>query len=159
VGVVCIDAEVFVRFIDKIGPELLFIIGILVIVAYVVVKAIPMIKELQIKAIDAKHEIEMRTLDQNEEREKRKQVELEKNIEAERSQIQVMTTQNDLLRSISTSNDAMTTQMAILNKYITDSNHEIEEVSDTVESTNRMVSDIHKLVVKKGRPLNDTSRD
>ena len=141
--------DVFARFIDKMAGELVFVIGILCIIAYVAIKAIPMFKELQIQKYNLRHDEEMRRLDIEDRRESRKTEEWQREDERDRARTEVIASQNDILSNIVRSNEAMTLQMATLNTSLDDSKYRSRALSETVNDTNHMVSEIHTAIVTK----------
>lgn len=150
------NEDVFVRFIDKLGPELLFCIGILVILGYITVKAIPMVKEIRLEQIKAKNELDKERLELDRQREANAAEAAKKEDERDRARTEVIGTQNDILSNIVRSNEAMTVQMASLNSSLLDSKdrsrmlgEKVADTNDKVTETNLMVREIHSIVKKE----------
>lgn len=141
--------DVIIKFIEGIGPELLFCIGFLVILAYVVVKSIPMVKEIRLKKLDHESEIENKKLDLDQKREAREAEEAEREDERNRDRIRVIGQQNEILSALVRSNDALTIQMATLNASLEDSKDRSRVLAGTVKDTNGLVHDIHEVIMKK----------
>lgn len=150
------NEDVFVRFIDKLGPELLFCIGILVILGYITVKAIPMVKEIRLEQIKAKKDLDKERLELDRQREANAAEAAKKEDERDRARTEVIGTQNDILSNIVRSNEAMTVQMASLNSSLLDSKdrsrilgEKVADTNDKVTETNLMVREIHSIVKKE----------
>lgn len=150
------NEDVFVRFVDKLGPELLFCIGILVILGYITVKAIPMVKEIRLQQIKAKNELDKERLELDRQREANAAEAAKKEDERDRARTEVIGTQNDILSNIVRSNEAMTVQMASLNSSLLDSKdrsrilgEKVADTNDKVTETNLMVREIHSIVKKE----------
>lgn len=140
--------DVMIKFIEGIGPEFLFCIGFLVILAYVVVKAIPMFKEIRLKKIEHDVDIDNKKLELEQKREARKADESQREDDRNLDRIRVIGQQNEILSALVRSNDAMTVQMATLNASIEDSKDRSRALVGTVKDTNGMVHDIHKIIMK-----------
>lgn len=149
--------RVLTHFIDKMGVELLFVIGLLVIFAYVAVKAFPMIKSFGQEKIDNAHEVEMRRLDMEDAREKRKADEFEKQTELDRKRTEVIGQQNEILNRLSATNEAQTLQMASLSASLEDSKNRSKDLDNVVKDTNSMVKDIHAIVMQDNNRYNKRS--
>lgn len=148
--------DVFIRFIDRMGTELLFCIGIIAILAYIAVKAIPIARDIRLKQIEYKMEVDKERLEIDRQREINAVEAAKKEDERDRARTEVIGTQNNILSNIVRSNEAMTLQMSSLNTSLMDSKDRSkilgETVNDTnkkVTDTNRMVSEIRDTIIKK----------
>lgn len=148
--------DVFIRFIDRMGTELLFCIGIIAILAYIAVKAIPIARDIRLKQIEYKMEVDRERLEIDRQREINAVEAAKKEAERDRARTEVIGTQNNILSNIVRSNEAMTLQMSSLNTSLIDSKDRSkilgETVNDTnkkVTDTNRMVSEIRDTIIKK----------
>lgn len=138
--------DILIRFIDKMGTELLFCIGIIAILAYTVVHAIPMIKEIRIKQIEAKSEDAKNKLEFEREREIQRAQEAQREDERDRARTDVIATQNDIFTNLIRSNEAMTIQISALITALTDSKDRSKILGDTVKDTNTKVTDTNSMV-------------
>lgn len=133
--------EAFVRFVDKMGPELLFCIGILVILAYVVIKAIPIFKDISLKKIETKNELDKERLEFDRQREANSVEAVKKEDERDRARTEVIATQNEIITNLVRSNEAMTIQLSSLNSSLLDSKDRSRSLGETVQDTNKKVTD------------------
>lgn len=138
--------DILIRFIDKMGTEFLFCIGIIAILAYTVVHAIPIVKEIRIKQIDAKSEEAKNKLEFEREREKQRAEEARREDERDRARTDVIATQNDIFTNVIHSNEAMTIQLSALITALTDSKDRSRILGDTVKDTNNIVTDTNGMV-------------
>lgn len=138
--------DILIRFIDKMGTEFLFCIGIIAILAYTVVHAIPMIKEIRIKQIEAKSEDAKNKLEFEREREIQRAQEAQREDERDRARTDVIATQNDIFTNLIRSNEAMTIQISALITALTDSKDRSKILGDTVKDTNTKVTDTNSMV-------------
>lgn len=141
--------DALVHFIDKMGVELLFVIGLLVILAYIAVKTIPAYKELKSKKIDVDKAIAEKQLEIESAREIRKADEHTKDLERDRARTEQIAQQNVILESMSRGFEAQQIQLTALTTALEDSKTNSRSMGETVEDTNHMVSDIHRIVVGK----------
>lgn len=133
--------EAFIKFIDKMGTEFLFCIGILVILAYVVVKAIPIFKDISLTKISTKNELDKERLEFDRQRESNAIEAVKKEDERDRARTEVIATQNEIITNLVRSNEAMTVQLASLNSSLLDSKDRSRILGDTVNDTNKKVTD------------------
>lgn len=140
------DNEALIRFIDKLGPEFLFCIGILVILAYIAIKSIPMLKEIRLEQIKAKNELDKERLEFDRQREANAAELANKEDERDRERTKVIATQNDILTTLVRGNEAMTVQMASLNSSLLDSKDRSRSLGETVQDTNKKVTDTNRMV-------------
>lgn len=129
-------------------PEFVFVIGVLVILAYVVVKALPMLENLKSKKIESEHEIEMKKIENEQQREARKADEFQKELEINRARTEVIGKQNEIIESLVRAADSQTIQMAGLMASIEESKTRSRSMGDTIKDTNSKVSEIHTMIVK-----------
>lgn len=143
--------DVMFRFIDKMGPELLFCIGMLVIIAYIAVKAIPMLKELRIIKIEHDSEVNMKTLHIKEMQEQRMAEDAKREDERDRARTEVIGKQNEIQTNLARTIEGQSIQMAALVASLEESKQRSRAVGDTVMDTNHKVSEIHTMIVKATR--------
>lgn len=136
------------RFIDKMGPELLFCVGILIIIAYVVVKAVPMVRDIRLKQIETKNELDKERLELDRIRENNANENAKKEDERDRARTEVIATQNDILTNLVRGNEAMTIQLASLNASLIDSKDRSKGLGETLEDTNKKVTDNHRMIAE-----------
>lgn len=139
------------NYIDKLGgkgPEFLLTIGIILILAYVAVKAIPMIKDLRMRKIDHDAEFQMKRLEIEEMREKRKAEEVMREDERDRARTEVIGKQNEIQANLVRSNDGMAIQFAALQAALEESKSRSRLVGDQINEIDTKVSEIHTVVVK-----------
>lgn len=141
--------EAVVHFVDKMGVELLFVIGILVIFAYLVIKMIPIFKDIRVTQIKSREDIEMAQIKQENEREMRKSEEFKKEDERDRARTEVLAKQNEIISSLCQNNEAMTIQMASLASSLESSKSRSIANEKVLERTYNMVSDIHNKIIHK----------
>lgn len=140
--------DVTIRFIDKMGPELLFCIGMLIIIAYIAVKAIPTLKELRILKIDHDAEVAMKNLHIKELHEQRMAEDAKREDERDRARTEVIGKQNEIQTNLARTIEGQSIQMAALVASLEESKQRSRAVGDTVMDTNHMVSEIHTMIVK-----------
>lgn len=134
--------NVLIHFMDNLAPELLFTIGILVILAYIAVKAIPILKDLRIASIDADKECKLKQLDFEERQAKIKADDAANATRVTQEQNKVIAQQNNILSSLVRTNDAVQVQLATLNTSLIDSKKRSQDMGDTVEQICSDVKDI-----------------
>lgn len=143
------ESPVFNKYIEALdSPLFLFVIGILAILAYVVIKVIPMVKELRLKKIECELEIKMRTLEQNDAREKRKADEFQQELQRDKERTEVIGKQNEILEHLARSHDNDAVQMSALIASLEESKTRSRELGATVKDTNNKVSEIHTIIMK-----------
>lgn len=139
------------HYIDRLGgsgPEFLLTIGVILILAYVAVKAIPMIKDLRLRKIDHDAEFEMKRLEIEEMREKRKAEEAMREDERDRARTEVIGKQNEIQANLVRSNDGMAIQFAALQAALEESKSRSRLVGDQINSIDTKINEIHTVVVK-----------
>lgn len=152
--------DVVNHFIDKVGPELLFVIGLLVIFAYVSVKSIPMLKEIKLERIKSDHDLAEQRLSIDKQREARKAEEMQEDIEAERARAEQRAEQNKILESVSRAMENLSMQTTALVTTVTDSKEQsrvmgstVMDTNKTAQDTNKVVHDTHQLVLDLNEAL------
>lgn len=129
-------------------PEFVLVIGILVILAYVAVKALPMFESIRLKKIERDTEIEMKKIENEQKREERKANEFQKELELNRQRTEVIGKQNEILEGLTRAANSQTLQMAGLMASIEESKVRSRSMGDTIKDTNCKVSEIHTMIVK-----------
>lgn len=141
--------SVFEKYITGLqAPELVFCIGIIVILAYVSVKAIPTIKEIKLRRIESDKELAMQKIEFDQQRETRKAEEFREELARDRARTEVIGRQNEIQEALTRSIDSQTIQMASLIAGLDESKNRSRVMSETVEDTNSKVSEIHTMIVK-----------
>lgn len=130
------------------NPEFVFVIGILIILAYVAVKALPMLESIRLTKLENEKNIETMKLEHEQRREERKTNEFQKELELNRQRTEVIGKQNEILESLTRSADSQTLQMAGLMAAIEESKIRSRNMGDTINDTNSKVSEIHTMIVK-----------
>jgi len=143
--------DVMIHFIDKMGVELLFVIGILVILAYISIKTIPAYKELKVKKIEIDKEIAEKQLDLETQREVRKSDEHAKDLEQDRSRTEQIARQTVILENMSRGFEAQQVQLAALTNALEADQGNTKSIGEVVNDTNRLVTDIHRAVIDSQR--------
>lgn len=139
------------HFIDKMGVELLFVIGLLVILAYVAVKSIPAYEELHLERIKSDHSIAEQRLDIDKQREARKAQEAEQEIKIQRDRTEQIASQNVILDSVARTMENLSAQTTTLITTINDSKDRSKSMNATVLDTNSVAHDTNKMI----RHIND----
>lgn len=137
--------SVLIHFIDKMGVELLFVIGVLIILTYIAIKAIPMFKELRIKKLDNEQVLAEKKLVIDETREKRKAEEHQQDLERDQARTEAIAAQNEILTTLARGFEAQQIQLATLTTALEDSKTHSRSLGETVDDTNQVVHDIFKI--------------
>lgn len=132
-------------------PELLFVIGILLILAYVAIKSLPMVKELKMRKLDHDAEIELQKIENDRMREERKAKEFQQEMERDRARTEVIGKQNEIQDTLARSIEGQSIQMATLISSLEESKIRSRTMSDKVMDTNTKVNEIHTMIVKAGK--------
>ena len=140
--------NVMIHFIDKMGVELLFVIGLLIILAYIAIKAIPAVKELRAKSIEVDKEIAEKQLELESQREKRRSEERTKDLERDRTRTEQIAQQNIILENMSRGFETQQIQLTALTTALEDSKANSRNMSETVDHTDQLVTEIHHVIVK-----------
>lgn len=140
-------------------PNLIFVLGILVILAGVAIKAIPMWRDLRQKKLDADTELRKQQLDSDakfrqaeidieRDRELRKMEEAKQRHEREKENAAIMSRSVDAQERSTIAINESTAQMAILAAKLEMSQQGSMSMRDTVDDMAVEVHDIHLAVVK-----------
>lgn len=132
-------------------PELLFVIGILLILAYVAIKSLPMVKEIKMRKLDHDAEIELQKIENDRMREERKAKEFQQEMERDRARTEVIGKQNEIQDTLARSIEGQSIQMATLISSLEESKIRSRTMSDKVMDTNTKVNEIHAMIVKVGK--------
>lgn len=133
----------YVHFIDSLGangPMWLFCIGLLTIIAFVVIKALP-----------TWHDIQMRRLELDGRAEDRKANELKMRNEREMEMASNNARMIDAMHDTADSNRAIATAMSTLSTDINISRGNSAQMGSAVSETHDMVGDIHAVIVQGKR--------
>lgn len=141
--------EVVNHYIESLNtPAFLFVIGVLVILAFVVVQAIPKIENFKTLKLQIEKEIEMKKIEQEQRREERKAQEFKDELARDRARTEVIGKQNEILEGLTRSADSQTLQMSALMAQLEESKIRSRAMGDTIKDTNCKVSEIHTMIVK-----------
>lgn len=120
------------------GPVWLFVIGVLCIMAFVAIKAMPFWQE-----------VKSRQLDIEAEREKRKAEEAHMRDERDRENAAIAARQVDAQERSTAAINGISAQMAVLSGRLETSQHGSQHMGDTVETMAAQVNEIHGAVLKR----------
>lgn len=132
-------------------PELLFVIGILLILAYVAIKSLPMVKEIKMRKLDHDAEIELQKIENDRMREERKAKEFQQEMERDRARTEVIGKQNEIQDTLARSIEGQSIQMATLISSLEESKIRSRDMNNKVTDTNAKVNEIHTMIVKAGK--------
>ena len=118
------------------GPMWLFVIGVLLILAAVVVKVLPVYRETKLKRIEIEAE-----------REKRKAEEARMRDERERERTAIAAKQVEAQNNSTAAMNAMTAQMSVLTAGIDESKYRSREMGAAMGAMATQVDEIHDAVV------------
>ncbi|WP_303202837.1 hypothetical protein [Raoultibacter timonensis] len=122
------------------GPMWLFVIGVLLILAAVVVKVLPVYRETKLKRIEIEAE-----------REKRKAEEARMQNERERERTAIAAKQVEAQNNSTAAMNAMTAQMSVLTAGIDESKYRSREMGAAMGAMATQVDEIHGAVVGQCR--------
>lgn len=143
--------SVFHKYIDTLGsPWFLFVIGILVIFAYIAIKTIPMIEKIRLKKIECDSENHRLSIEQEGRREQRKAEEFQQELQRDKERTEVIGKQNEILEHLARTHENQSTQIAAMLAALEESKARSREMGDTVKDTNTKVSEIHTIIMNVG---------
>lgn len=129
-------------------PNLIFVLGILVILAFVAIKVIPMWQKLKQTQIDNDAKFRQAQVDIERDRELRKMEESKQRFEREKENAAIMSRSVDAQERSTIAINESTAQMAILAAKLEMSQQGSLSMRDTVDDMAVEVHDIHLAVVK-----------
>ncbi len=129
-------------------PNLIFVLGILVILAFVAIKVIPMWQKLKQTQIDNDAKFRQAQVDIERDRELRKMEESKQRFEREKENAAIMSRSVDAQERSTIAINESTAQMAILAAKLEMSQQGSLSMRDTVDGMAVEVHDIHQAVVK-----------
>lgn len=129
-------------------PNLIFVLGILVILAFVAIKVIPMWQKLKQTQIDNDAKFRQAQIDIERDRELRKMEESKQRHEREKENAAIMSRSVDAQERSTIAINESTAQMAILAAKLEMSQQGSLSMRDTVDDMAVEVHDIHLAVVK-----------
>lgn len=129
-------------------PNLIFVLGILVILAFVAIKVIPMWQKLKQTQIDNDAKFRQAQVDIERDRELRKMEESKQRFEREKENAAIMSRSVDAQERSTIAINESTAQMAILAAKLEMSQQGSLSMRDTVDGMAVEVHDIHRAVVK-----------
>ncbi len=129
-------------------PNLIFVLGILVILAFVAIKVIPMWQKLKQTQIDNDAKFRQAQVDIERDRELRKMEESKQRFEREKENAAIMSRSVDAQERSTIAINESTAQMAILAAKLEMSQQGSLSMRDTVDGMAVEVHDIHLAVVK-----------
>lgn len=118
------------------GPEWLFAIGVLLILAGVTVKAVPMVRDYKLKQLEIAQE-----------REKRKADEARMRDERDRENTAISARQVDAQERSTAAMNAMTAQMAVMDSRLEASQHRSRQMGEQLDDMAGKVDEIHHEIV------------
>lgn len=128
-------------------PNLIFVLGILVILAFVAIKVIPMWQKLKQTQIDNDAKFRQAQVDIERDRELRKMEESKQRFEREKENAAIMSRSVDAQERSTIAINESTAQMAILAAKLEMSQQGSLSMRDTVDGMAVEVHDIHQAVV------------
>nr|DAV56318.1 MAG TPA: hypothetical protein [Caudoviricetes sp.] len=137
------------------APELLAVIGIVAIIAYVAVKSIPMMKELRTANQQNDYDLKLKELDLEQRREDRMAEEASRHDENERERIRSIGVQNQLLAGLQSTIETVAGQQALNNASLSESKDRSRELGRTVSDTNMKVTELHNVLLRKSTDNTD----
>lgn len=140
-------AVTFVEALGRLGEGFLFAIGILVILAGVAIKAMPMVDGWQNRRIDIEEQREKRKSDEAEARAQRdrERSEMEGRWLAQYEHATHVQEQSNVVV------EGMREQTMLLNQTLTDSKNRSQQMSQTVETVSQQVQEIHQEIFDKDK--------
>ncbi len=129
-------------------PNLIFVLGILVILAFVAIKVIPMWQKLKQTQIDNDAKFRQAQVDIERDRELRKMEESKQRFEREKENAAIMSRSVDAQERSTIAINESTAQMAVLATKLEMSQQGSLSMRDTVDDMAVEVHDIHLAVVK-----------
>lgn len=119
------------------GPAYTLAIGLIAILAWIAVKAMPFMREIQMKKLELEASREARKANEAQQLHER---------ERERSELTAR-----MIESQNRSNEVMeglTTQIAVMNTSLEESKHRSRDMGHTVSTAAEQIKEIHTVVVK-----------
>lgn len=128
------------------SPEILAVLGVMVIVA---VWVVPMVKELTKTKLENDYDLKLKRIEIEQERERRKAEESARHDANERERLRSIGVQNQILTGLQATMETVAGQQALNNAAIDDSKERSRELGRTVSDTNAKVTEIHNVLMRK----------
>lgn len=130
-------------------PELLFVLGVIAVLAFAAIKVIPIWRDLKAKQIEADNEFKKAQIDVERDREIRKMSEAKMRNERELEAAAINARMVDAQERSTAAMSALTQQMAVMNGQLEMSKSRSAQMSDVVDGVAHQVNEIHGVVVRK----------
>ena len=127
-------------------PELLAVLGIMLIVA---VWVIPLVRELMNTKQQNDYDLRLKEIELEQKREERKAEEAVRHDENERERLRSIGVQNQLLASMQSTLETVAGQQTMNNAALGESKERSRELGRTVSDTNSKVTEIHNILMSK----------
>ena len=128
------------------SPEILAVLGVMVIVA---VWVVPMVKELTKTKLENDYDLKLKRIEIEQERERRKAEESARHDANERERLRSIGVQNQILTGLQATMETVAGQQALNNAALDDSKERSRELGRTVSDTNAKVTEIHNVLMRK----------
>lgn len=128
------------------SPEILAVLGVMVIVA---VWVVPMVKELTKTKLQNDYDLKLKGIEIEQEREKRKAEEAVRHDANERERLRSIGVQNQILTGLQATMETVAGQQALNNASLDESKERSRELGRTVSDTNAKVTEIHNALMHK----------
>jgi len=132
-------------------PELIFVLGILAIIAVVLVKVVPMWRDLRQAQIDNEAQIKQAQVGIERDRELRKTEEARQRAERERENAAIMSRSVDAQERSTAAMGALTQQMAVMNGQLELSKDRSAQMGERIDVMAGQIGDVHRVVVIEGK--------
>lgn len=127
-------------------PELLAVLGIMLIVA---VWVIPLVRELMNTKQQNDYDLRLKEIELEQKREERKAEEAVRHDENERERLRSIGVQNQLLASMQSTLETVAGQQTMNNAALGESKERSRELGRTALDTNAKVTEIHNVLMRK----------
>lgn len=127
-------------------PELLAVLGIMLIVA---VWVIPLVRELMTTKQQNDYDLRLKEIELEQKCEERKAEEAVRHDENERERLRSIGVQNQLLASMQSTLETVAGQQTMNNAALGESKERSRELGRTVSDTNSKVTEIHNILMSK----------
>ena len=128
------------------SPEILAVLGVMVIVA---VWVVPMVKELTKTKLENDYDLKLKRIEIEQERERRKAEESARHDANERERLRSIGVQNQILTGLQATMETVAGQQALNNAALDDSKERSRELGRTVSDTNAKVTEMHNVLMRK----------
>lgn len=130
------------------APHLIFVMGILIILAYLAIKLIPIWKDFKQKQLDNDAKFRQAEIDIERDRELRKMEESKQRHEREKENAAIMSRSVDAQERSTVAMNEATAQIAVMNAQLEISHQGSARMGNVVDDMAVEIHDIHSVVVK-----------